>query len=332
MKYLILSDDIDLYEFELILIKEIRRFDIRAQVFVIRDGEIVKQVDETINPNSRNSLTGKSSIIKNHQFDLIVNIGQDFNRKLNICANSLGTKSCYYKISKEYIKSDSLIRLAQNPLNKIFADLPIYNQNQQISCIGHFTTDLIRTHDFNIPDSDELTLGILLGNSKNVKPCMSLMSKVSERINDCKWLINSEFLSDKIKTQLKSTSTVEVVDSKLDLLKAANAVVLDSEQDAIVAALMNCPQVSIAGEKGFFGFSSTKSPLINNTLDNKLVKNFSPNHYEKLSDELLRIVNDHEYCATMMSGYQLFKDKIGSESVARNLARTMIEWLEESEN
>ena len=146
----------------------------------------------------------------------------------------------------------------------------------------------------------------------------------------CYWNFYSN-LSEETTEPIVQSLKAKRYSNKLDALKHSNAVIVDSDVDAVAAALMNCPQVSIIGSYGLFSFVLEKKPLLNLVAGHDLIKNFKPMATKEIQVELNQLLNDHEYCAAMLTTYQQVKEKIGTQPVARSIAQKLVEWIEDED-
>ena len=106
---------------------------------------------------------------------------------------------------------------------------------------------------------------------------------------------------------------------------------MDSELNSIASIILNCPQILISIKAGFLGLRKPETIIINELLDEDLLSTFSLNQVEDIIKEIQSILTDHEYCASMLTAYQGFKEKVGTGPVIRETAREIVDWIEKDE-
>lgn len=328
MKYLVVTDTPESQDFAKLLIEEIRRFDVRSEIFVNKRRKVEKY-DETNHEFDSKHSSIKRQYLISQKFDLLIVVGEAFEAKLISKLKSIGTKTCYFQVTRDLSDGKRVNKQATRHFDKVFTDLPVYESHPNLECIGHFMSDVIRKHHFSENDSMMLNIGLLINQRKNTSKSTRFIKEFSKR-HDCKWVIGGN-ARERLKSNTDSIKNIEISDNNLDLLKKVNAVIVDSEKDSICAALLNCPQISISGRYAPLSYSKRKS-LINEVLNETLLNVYSPGETHQLENELKLLLNDHEYCASMMAGYQKFKDTVGTQPVCRMAVGKMIEWLEEIEN
>ncbi|MEP1035114.1 hypothetical protein [Ekhidna sp.] len=330
MKYLIVTNSPESNNYAKLLAAELRRYDIRAEIFTNVNGRVEQSNENFEFPVKSKPI--KSKHLKNSGFDLLIVIGETFDKRLVQKVTSRGAFTCFFQLTLNYKDANSIYQSALTLFDKVFVDLPIHNPEANSNQIGHFLNDIIRKHHFSENYSDQLRIGALLSDEKNIGKLKKIIREFQKKSKECQWIVYVNMPTEISKSRFRSLENVKVVDSELNLLKYANAVIVDSELDSIAAAFLNCPQISISGKYGIFGFTKTKKPLINECLKTDIIKNLIPNEHELIVGELSSLLNDHEHCASMMASYQKFKDKVGTQPVARTAAQMITEWLEEMES
>ncbi|WP_436517504.1 hypothetical protein [Ekhidna sp. To15] len=327
MNYLIITSSPESKDCAEILTEEIRRFDIRAEIYCNSNSETTKVSEDGLEFEIAYSPI-KPTFIQAIKFDLLVVIGESFDRNLIRRIKNQGGKTCYFLQTANYNTGIRSHRRALKSFDKAFVDLPIYDSVPKSEIIGHYLNDTIRKYEFSQTDSEGLVIGIVIGEHRNLNRLIYFVKIFSKRIKSCQWNIHSSLANEVIRSKLDSLN-VNLNSNKLDTLKNSNAVIVDSEIDSIAAAFMNCPQISISGKHGLLGFTKTEKPLVNEILGQNVVKNFKPNQFDLIQEELNLLLNNHEYCASMLASYQDFKNKIGTQPVVRTAAQTLVNWMEE---
>ena len=326
MKYCIVTTCEESADYARLLVTEISRFDIRAEIFINSGNSMVERGDK-VNFDSR--FRGiKSNHFKANKYDLLAVIGDRFDSKLVASAKSTGVKTSFFQITPDHSSGLKTHASAIKKFDKVFTDFPM-DHHSTSEAIGHYLNDLIRKYDFDNHETDQLKVGLLIGNKK-IPEIIKLTESLTPVVGDCEWLIGLDSSMDQSgKSRLESVRNGRVLDQKLDVLKQSNAVIVDSEKDAVGAAFLNCPQIRIANKRSFFSFSTVRRTLINYVLSKELIKQIPLNQVNEIARALNLVLNDHEYCASIMTGYQAFKEKVGTQPVARNAAQKIIDWLEE---
>lgn len=325
MKYLVNIACENATKYTSLLIDEIQRFDVRAEVYINRAGQVVAYVENQVLSSSQKPV--KSSHFKSNDYDLLIVVGEHFNNVWKP-STTKNIRSCFFQITSNYEKGTDVYVKAINQFDKVFVDQPIYPSNVRSEHIGHYLNDIIRKYEFNGDRSDRLTIAVLINQKRNINRIHRLVEAVTEQQTNCQWIVSSDGLNEKDLFSLTQLDNCRFERMKLDQLKISNATIVDSQIDSITAALLNCPQVSVVTSQNIIGISKIQTPLVNRIIGEDLIKSVLPAKHELIITELFKIINDHEYCATLLEGYQRFKESVGAQPVTRNAARKIIEWLE----
>ncbi len=324
MKYLIVTNSRESAEYAGLLISEINRFDVRAQVSVNTSKGRIEKLNETLVFSTKYKPLKKRNL-QELDYDLIIVIGDSFDSSLLRKVSLSRTLTCFFLLTKDHKVSPLIYKKALKNFSKVFVDIPVYELQNNSEQIGHYLNDVIKKHNFIESHSERLTIGVLIKEKKNLANIKQLIRSYSDNSNNCTWYLGGCFIDNK-----QMPNNVRVISNHLDLLKNANVVIVDSEIDSIGALLMNCPQISISGKHRLLGFSKAEKLLINEISGQKIIKSFRPNQFKLIEEELNLLIGDHEYCASMLAVYQNCKNKIGTQPVARSAAQSIIDWLEEN--
>ena len=186
-------------------------------------------------------------------------------------------------------------------------------------------SDEIRNYNFDLDDqnlNDNFKIALLLNDLTSSK--MKLVNNLTSNFEQFQFLISA---TGEKKRHFNKASNYQFIKS-LEGIKRANAAIVCSEQDSIRSAHLNCPHLILQESKGFWQKNQLESPLINDIVDTSLVKKIPTVNYDDIVNELNKILNNHQYCASHMHVYQSFKEIIGTEFVARKACKWILEWLE----
>ena len=317
MNYLILANSGSSIQYAHLLIDEILRYDVRASIFINHNRSISEYSESGVD-FSTDGRAIKLKILKEYSFDLIIIIGSAFSEKLVKRLRSVGRKVCFFQITLDYLEGYKTCLAATSCFDKVFVDIPFNLKSDKVHQIGSYQSDLIRKYDFSSSNADGLNIGILVRHGKNLSKLSKLKERLAKEIKDCRWHFYSDTNQKEFRISGLSGKRDELSSSKLNLFKNANAVIVDSEEDSITAALMNCPQISISGKQGLFGLLPSRKILVNEVIGKKTIVGLKHTQYDLIKTELTRILNDHEYCASMLTDYQEFKRKAWNKARYQN--------------
>ncbi|WP_370089826.1 hypothetical protein [Ekhidna sp.] len=120
------------------------------------------------------------------------------------------------------------------------------------------------------------------------------------------------------------------LDSAIKQIGQANAVIALDQFANALAALSNVPLVNVY-RTGLLRKVANKQSCINGLLKDQTVKNLPMSNKEAIANELDLILSDHHYSAGILEKYQVFRAKVGNRPFARQVAREIVEWLEEED-
>ena len=181
MNYVIITNSLESSNFANLLIQEIRRFDIRAKVFHNSGKQIHEFVDEesTFETKHRTSIRSKS--FAGIAIDLAIIIGDSFDKAIVNHAKKSGAKTCFLQLTSGFDKGNATFQMAAKSFDKILIDLPIYASKNNVDQVGHYMTDAIRKHEFTESATDQLSIGLLVRNKKNLNKLVNLARAVFEK-------------------------------------------------------------------------------------------------------------------------------------------------------
>lgn len=303
MNYLIYANQEDTIAFASILAKEIFRFDIRAVVNTAGSYEALER--GLFEPDFES------------ESDVLISIGFPLKSSLFRKAKAFGVKTLLIAASHSVQSSRN------RRYDLTFSYLPIPDG---VRYEGNYHVDLVKQQQFEGEQSG-LTIGFIFDASFNqFRSFKRLLRQIHERFPKASILVSDKQIASRLESKsfggMKPTFR-----STYEILQFANAVIVVGEDSSLKAALMNCPQIYVAHERGFF--RAKQAPLISQLLGRKVLKSFSIRKANEIALELDLILSNHEYSASMLSDYQEVFIKLGGLPAARNMAQKIIDWIEE---
>ncbi|GAB4246488.1 MAG: hypothetical protein Tsb0034_25440 [Ekhidna sp.] len=109
-------------------------------------------------------------------------------------------------------------------------------------------------------------------------------------------------------------------------VEASSAVIVSCDFGELVAVALNTPALRIA-KNGLF--SKSVVPITDKLLDRAVIPTVGASKTDLIAKELLKILEDHQYCSGILEDYQKVKEIIGLEPAAREIGRDITEWCDE---
>ncbi len=259
---------------------------------------------------------------------IVVFIGADgSNKNLISYAKKRKIKTCYYKLN--YNASD------------LVADLTLltYPPNQNINSKGfHFVGnplhDLIKDHSFNSDlslNDREVNVAVSFGDRLANKSLIRLIQRTAKGAENFKFHISVEKANTTFIQKFNLSNIVVHVGSSYELMKECNVAITSSSHASLSAAFMNCPQVAVqVSKRGLHIFRSQKRTSLINILAGKEVIREFQNDPKEILKELHLILEDQQYCSSILDEYQSIKNRIGHERASKKAAQIMVDFLESS--
>ena len=223
-----------------------------------------------------------------------------------------------------------------NPQLRFFLTLPNVVSSSTLKRIkadyvGNPLVDILRKHeydsDFNEQEDVHVVALLLNANRNKVPFYLNSIRSVAKSLPQIVFVVKCDD-TQKVKSDLANISNVRVVhDSKYELLKRANAAIVTDPITTLEVALANCPQLMIAPQANWRWFFESKiPPIVNDIGERSIVKKLST--ADAIEKELMKILQEHQYSASILAGYQLVREKIGMEPCFRKTAQLIIETIE----
>lgn len=286
---------------------ELKRYDIRAEI---------KNV---------NIKDFKSSDFKDWLPEIIVHIGPFYTRPNYRRWRKFGVSTCLLLIGNEKLKINSIKRIFDLVLATTPLDYEFLKETVESDYVGSPISDLVRKHEFDLEQSiSQQSVGIIGARDQNISTSRwTLLKKIISSFPSVEFKITTSIPNA---DRLKAFTNVQLeCRSHYDLIKNVNAAFTLDTISSLECIFLNCPQIHISDKKWTFG--ERPAFLINKLAGQEVIKSTS-NRIE-IETELKRTLQDHEYCATMLAGYQGIMEKIGLEPTFRKAGQLLAEWTEE---
>jgi len=180
-------------------------------------------------------------------------------------------------------------------------------------------------------------VALLTGSRKQeIDKLLPAMIKVAERYRDFQFVIagSPSVPLDYYRHLIGNHEVRLVYNRTYDLLAGACAGIITSGTATLETALFNLPQVVIyRTNPAAFRIARRLVNIkfisqVNLIYGGELVKEVLQfNLYERVADELSRLLYDNDYRSNILEGYKIIKDKLGMPGVSDRLGRRMVELI-----
>ncbi|MEO9871129.1 hypothetical protein [Ekhidna sp.] len=295
MKYLIWSENLICKHQASLLTKELERFDVRSEIIF-----------------TNSSKTGLGKELFRSDPDLFIVFGSKKSNSIVKRANKLKIKTCFFYQS---LLDGQL--LGSNLLNacKIYVDLPAPDDQMGFEYSGSLLYEYIRKNEsYSDQETSEILISIFVSGTRDMKMAEKMRVKFQRLLPEYNFIVVdvSKNFTDAIRMAVRS-----------------NAIVAMDQLSSMFSVLTNCPSVLI-NKKLFFKERLKNQSIVNELLGREAISVFTQDKSVNITEEISRILLDHQYCAEIMSSFQELKLIIGMEPVARQTAQKMVDWLEEA--
>lgn len=305
MKYLLIADENLAKQIAPYIIREIERHDVRAEI----------KLETSIN-------------LKKKAYDwfpdIVLQIGTARRKKNYKHFKKGGSKLCYLSLERNndrsvYIRNFDLIL---NTLPDQIDVRPTYSSHEYV---GHPMIDLVRLYEFTdyvlYPYKQNV---VIIAGSSSRKSLRSLLRSLSTSNNDINFIVSSK--DEKPNTGINVDSRFKYVKGlEFELLKDCNACIVFDDRSSLLASFINSPQVMVKSGSSFF--KKSDNPLLNELLGRNLMTPLKPSN---VMNEVNRLINDHEYSASILNSYQELREVIGAEPCFRKIGRVLIDFVEDN--
>lgn len=270
-----------------------------------------------------------------------------FNFKIARFAHDKGFKVFYYIAPKTWASRERRNRKLKKYIDRLYIIFPFeksYFSERSIPYIyrGNPLIDAIDNHEYRKP-ADGSYVAILAGSRKGeISRMMPVCMKVADRMPERNFIIAgapSRFEKDYTK-YIGSRQNVKIMfDRTYDILKFADAAVINSGTASLEAALIGTPQVVcwsssaitvFIAEKILKVLDNIKFISLGNLIINRFVfqellqRYFTP---ENVCDELGKLLTDEGYRLEMKLDYKQIRAELGGSGASESIAKSMIEEL-----
>lgn len=305
MKYLLIADENLAKQIAPYIIREIERHDVRAEI----------KLETSINLR-----------VKTYDKfpDIVLQVGAIRRKKNYKHFKKSGSKLCYLSLERNNDRSGSIrnFDLILNTLPVLIDKRPRFSSHEYV---GHPMIDLVRLHEFTDYALDPYKQNVvIIAGSSSRKSLRSLLRSLSASNNDINFIVSSK--EEKTNERINVDSRFKYVKGlELELLKDCNACIVFDDRSSILASFLNSPQVIVKPNSSFF--KKSDNPLLNELLSRNLM---TPKKPSNVLNEVSRLLNDHEYSASILNSYQELREVIGAEPCFRKIGRVLADFIEDN--
>ncbi len=268
-----------------------------------------------------------------------------FNLRMAKYAKGLQLPVSYYISPKIWAWKESRIKKIKAYVNHMMVILPFevafYQKHHfKVAYVGNPLMDEVRQHAHEpvVTIKDRPVIAILPGSRKQeVGYAIPLVADLANSRPDYEWVVAGvDNLPEAMYAPLNGLANVRVVYGRTyDILKDANAAVVTSGTATLEACLLNAPQVVIYKTSALtyaVGKRLVKIDfisLVNLIAGKEVVREMIQKDYHAavILEEVNCLLNDHQYCASMLDEYQRIKEKIGFEPASKRAAAELFHFV-----
>lgn len=276
-----------------------------------------------------------------------------FNMKVARFCHDRGLKVFYYIAPKTWASREGRNKQLKEWVDKLFIVFPFevpYFTSKGIPFIyeGNPLVDAVDSHVYSRPE-DGKYMAFLAGSRKaEISRMMPVLMQVADRLSgleqyrDCKFIVAgapSRSESDYRQYIGERKNVLLIFGRTYDILKYAEATVINSGTASLEAALIGTPQVVGWNTSALTWFAARHIlhvqdhikyiSLGNLCLDRPVFKELLQDDFnaDNVCTELRRIMEDRQYRENMESGYRQIRESLGGSGASRKVAAAMIEEL-----
>ncbi|MBR5905270.1 MAG: lipid-A-disaccharide synthase [Bacteroidales bacterium] len=269
-----------------------------------------------------------------------------FNLKIARFCHERGLKVFYYIAPKTWASRSSRNRKIKAWVDKLFVVFPFevpYFSGQGIPFVykGNPLLDAVDGHEYRRP-CGEPYLAVLPGSRKaEISRMMPICMDVADKLG-VKVLVAGAPSADtgEYAPYIGGRSNVDVLFGRTyDILKYADAAIVNSGTASLEAALIGTPQVvcwsssaltffvadKIFGVRRRIKFVSLGNLCLGRQVCRELIQ--GDFNVPAVCEEVRRLLGDEDYRNKMKAGYALIRESLGGSGASRSIARAMIEEL-----
>ena len=275
-----------------------------------------------------------------------------FNLRMSRFVHSLGISVFYFISPKVWAWKQRRVAALKKYTDRLFVILPFevdffrrfgmeveYQGNPLVDPVSRFLQDFEGAKRWRQRHGlDQRPLVALLAGSrkKEIEAMLPLMVRLSKDFPDVQCVVAGAPSIDPgfYRPYLEGSTVGIVFGETYGLLASSRAGIVTSGTATLEAAMLGCPQV-VVYKTGWPAYSLAKwiikvnfISLVNLILGRELVKEIiQKDLYNRMKDELERILTDPSRQEAMQAGYREIMEKLGEEGVSSRIGKTMVELL-----
>ena len=277
-----------------------------------------------------------------------------FNMKIAEFCHNAGIKVFYYIAPKTWASREGRNRKLKAWVDKLYIVFPFeqeYFSTRGIpyEYVGNPLLDAVDNHEYCRPVEGRY-IAFLAGSRKGeISRMMPVCMAIADRLSSMKEYSNYRFViagapartPEDYLPYMQGRSNVDLVFGKTyDILKFADAALINSGTASLEAALIGTPQVvgwststltffvakHILRVTDHIKYISLGNLCIDKAAFRELIQDdFNP---QEASDELRRLIEDEKYRATMLEDYAKIRESLGGSGASIKLAKAIIKELQ----
>lgn len=271
-----------------------------------------------------------------------------FNFRIAEFAHKRGFKVFYYIAPKTWASREGRNRKLRKYVDRLFIIFPFekdYFESRQIPFVykGNPLLDAVDNHSYSAPE-EEKYIAVLAGSRKGeISRMMPVCMQIADMFPEYRFIIAgapSRTESD-YAAEMSGHSNVRLVFGRTyDVLKYADAAIVNSGTASLEAALIGTPQVVcwsaspltvFVARKIFKVMSHVKYISLGNLIIDKFAfKELVQEDFTagKVAEELRRLTEDKAYRTSMLEDYAEIRSRLGGTGASRAIAAAMMEELQ----
>lgn len=274
-----------------------------------------------------------------------------FNMKIAKFCHEQGIKVFYYIAPKTWASREGRNRKLKAWVDQLFIVFPFeipYFTKAQIPFVyeGNPLLDAIDSHEYSRPVEGKY-IALLVGSrnaeiSRSLPICMEMVDTLSkqEQYADYQFIIAGAPARSKedYEQHIAARTNVKLLFGRTyDIVKFAEAAVVNSGTASLEAALIGTPQVVVWNTSALTYFAATKIlnvrknikyiSLGNLCIDKLAFKEMVQEEFtaENITQEVRNLIEDKTYRQQMLADYEAIRESLGGSGASRKVARAMID-------
>lgn len=275
-----------------------------------------------------------------------------FNMKIAEFCHKKGIKVFYYIAPKTWASRDGRNRKLKAWVDKLFIVFPFeisYFKEKGIPFVykGNPLIDAVDGHEYRNPAEGKRYVAILAGSRKGeISRMMPVCMKVADQLEETGLRViiagAPSRTAEDYKPWIGDRKNVDLIfDRTYDILKFAEAAIINSGTASLEAALIGTPQVVCWSTSAVTAFVAKDIlhvldhikyiSLGNLCIDKYAFKELIQYNFtvKNVTDELNHLLNDPAYRRTMLDDYAAIRESLGGSGASRAVAHAMISNLQQ---